>query len=100
MPGTLPKILSRSALAVGVAALIAGAQATAAPSSARSGADEAKWFVLHEHRTPDCWTGKLIRIGGAYAPGSALIAGGPYKSKAAAQTRMAALRASGTCRAE
>jgi len=96
----LPKTLTRTAMALGLAALVAGAQAAAAPSSADSNSETAKWFVLHEHRTANCWTGKLIRIGGAYAPGSALIAGGPFESKAAAQSRLAALQESGTCRVE
>jgi hypothetical protein len=59
--------------------------ATVALQPITAKAAEAKWFVLRNQTTSDCWAAKLIQIGGAYATGSALIAGGPYSEEEAAR---------------
>lgn len=61
-------------------------------------AAETKWFVLRNETTSSCWTSKLIKIGGQFASGSALIAGGPYATEEEARSRMSELASSGTCR--
>jgi hypothetical protein len=61
-------------------------------------ADDGKWFVLRHDTTSNCWTARLIRIDGAIASGSALIAGGPYASEEEALARMSELASNGTCR--
>jgi len=63
-------------------------------------AAEAKWFVLRNHKTSDCWAAKGIYFGGKFAKGSGLIAGGPYSSEEAATARIAELVLNATCRAK
>jgi len=87
--------MRRSSKALAVVAL---SFATLAFQTANVQASEAKWFVLRQDTASNCWTAKLIRIGGAVATGSALIAGGPYDTEAEALSRMSDFVANGTCR--
>jgi hypothetical protein len=84
---------SSRALAIALLSLAALAFQTASVQ-----AGESKWFVLRHETTSNCWTAKLIRIGGQFARGSALIAAGPYATEGEAQSRMSELASNGTCR--
>lgn len=78
------------------AALLAAAVLAPAPATAQ--ADTGKWVVLRIKHGSQCWTARVIRIGGEYATGSALIAGGPYDTEEQARQRLAELAQRGTCR--
>ena len=71
---------------------------TLAGQTASVHAAETKWFVLRHQTTSNCWTAKLIRIGGQFARASGLIAAGPYTTEEEALSRMAELVLNGTCR--
>ena len=86
---------SSNPLAIAVLSLaMLGFQAASAQAA------ETKWFVLRHQTTSNCWTAKLIRIGGQFARGSALIAAGPYSTENEARSRMSELVSNGTCRAK
>lgn len=89
--------MKRSSNALAIAILSLG---TLAFQAASAQAAETNWFVLRHETTSNCWTAKLIRIGGQFARGSALIAAGPYATEEEARSRMSELASNGTCRAK
>lgn len=60
--------------------------------------ENAKWFVVRNDSTGDCWSAMLIQINGEYAHGFAQLAGGPYDTKEDALAREKQLEQNGTCR--
>lgn len=60
-------------------------------------AGQAKWFVLREETTSNCWTALLIQIDGKYVHGSANLAGGPFETKEQALAREQELENNGSC---
>lgn len=87
-----PARLALAAILLGVAAQ------PPAPAVAAEGT--AKWFVVRNPGSFQCWTARLIRASGQYAAGKNLIAGGPYETKEAAEEWLATLEERGTCRSE
>jgi len=60
-------------------------------------ASDGSWFVVREETTGNCYTQQLISVGGGYASGSQLRAGGPYGSRDAALKRLDQLQQQGVC---
>lgn len=62
-----------------------------------SAADDGAWFVVRHDKTGACWSAVLVKVDGEYAHAFAQVAGGPYKTKAEARAREAALEKEGVC---
>jgi hypothetical protein len=60
-------------------------------------AEQAKWFVIREETTSNCWTALLIQVDGKYVHGSANLAGGPFETKEQALAREQELEKNGSC---
>jgi hypothetical protein len=88
-------MLSRTALHACLVLLVAGVNLQPVPAFAVE--ESPKWFVLRRSEIANCWTTILVRIDGAYRHDSALIAGGPYDTEAAAQDRETELQRIGAC---
>lgn len=58
----------------------------------------AKWYVLRQPESFQCWVAKVIQVNGTLATGSAAIAGGPFETRERAAQHIAALAERGTCR--
>ena len=58
----------------------------------------AKWYVLRQPDSFQCWPARVIQVNGTLATGSAAIAGGPFESREAAEEHIAVLSERGTCR--
>ncbi len=76
-------------LALGGATLLSSLPAFAA--------SDGSWFVVREETTGNCHTQQLVSVGGGYASGSQLRAGGPYGSRDAALKRLGELQTQGVC---
>lgn len=87
----MPSIKPRSVaiLAFGAAAMLSSLPAFAA--------SDGSWFVVREETTSNCHTQQLVSVGGGYASGSQLRAGGPYGSRDAALKRLGELQRQGVC---
>jgi len=79
------------------AAILALAAGTLLSSLPALAASDGNWFVVREETTSNCHTQQLISVGGGFASGSQLRAGGPYSSKDAALKRLNLLRQQGVC---
>ena len=73
---------------------ISGGDGPPAPASAQ---ENAKWFVLRDDKTNDCWTERLIEINGDYRYAFAQKASKPLDSEAKAMKREKELEQRGTC---
>lgn len=71
---------------------------TAQEKTAQTSPENARWFVLRREKTSDCWAGVLIQVDGDYQHSFALIAGGPYATKADALAREKELEDQGSCK--
>jgi hypothetical protein len=59
--------------------------------------EQAKWFLLRDHKLGTCWPALLVKVDGSYAHGLAQRAGGPYDTEEQAADRRKALQETGTC---
>lgn len=62
--------------------------------------DGAKWFIVRNQHSGQCWPELLIRIQGTYRRGSGLLAGGPFTSRMQASEQILALVDPGICSKE
>ena len=82
-------------IALGAALLGLAAQA---PVAGAAEDHSAKWYVLRQPDSFQCWAARVIQVNGTLATGSAAIAGGPFDSREEAEQHIAELADRGTCR--